>query len=312
MEINYIIENILACPVCNSKLKLRGDELACQLSNPHVFKTNSRGFYEFGEKANADKYDDELYVESYFGDAYGFQAVNISREKGRFVGVGQPEGLYRTAVQLALQCLIESKSCEKEIFHVLDVACGLGRRVRDVAELFPNAFVIGLDYSSQMIRYARDVIVQENPFTIDLGSSGFGQIRVNGHGLHNVFLAQADARYLPINMTHPRDSFQGFDLVFNCMLIDRIQAPADIEKAIQQTILAMAPGGYLVFCCPFNWITSNAWDYFGDARYFVLDVFEKNGLKLLDVFDGLVYRELLDLHGTHMELPVLFARCKKQ
>ena len=95
------------------------------------------------------------------------------------------------------------------------------------------------------------------------------------------------------------------------MLIDRIEKPTDIETAIKQTISALSPEGYLIFCCPFNWISRDAWDYFGERRDFVLEIFESNGLKLLDVFDGVVYRELLDPHGTHLELPVLYARCKK-
>ncbi len=212
---------------------------------------------------------------------------------------------------MALKSIIESRIFTKETFYILDVACGLGRRIYDLATLYPNSQSVGLDYSSQMIRYASEVLIHSRDFAIDLSDSGFGNLHLQGQGLKNVFLAQADVRRLPVSNSYYADGFNGFDLVFNCMLIDRIEQPEDIELAIAQTISAISRNGYLIFCCPFNWITKNAWDYFGNKRNFILEIFEANGLKILEAFDGLIYRELLDPHGTHMELPVLYVRCRK-
>jgi hypothetical protein len=36
----------------------------------------------------------------------------------------------------------------------------------------------------------------------------------------------------------------------------------------------------------------------------VLDLLESLGLEIQEAFDGLVYRELIDPHGMHLELPV--------
>jgi len=311
VETRYLVENILACPKCKSNLQFKGEKIVCNRVESHCFTLNNYGIIEFAEKKTPDKYDNEAYVRSYFGDAYGHQAVNISNNKRRFIGVGQPEGLYRTANQLALKSIIESKLFVKNTFFILDVACGLGRRLRDLATLFSNAQAVGFDYSSQMIRYASDVLIHNKHLTIDLSNSGFDNLQLIGHGLKNVFLAQADARNLPINISLGNRDFNGFDIIFNCMLIDRIEQPDGIEMAIKQTISALSPEGYIIFCCPFNWITKEAWEYFGKKRDFILEIFESNNLRLLDVFDGLIYRELLDPHGTHLELPVLFARCQK-
>ena len=72
--------------------------------------------------------------------------------------------------------------------RVLDVGCGTGEAVRDVARLATDGFVLGVDLSSRMLEYARE--------------------RCDREGLRNVEFVHADAQ------VHPFER-ESFDLVIS-------------------------------------------------------------------------------------------------
>ena len=302
---------LAACPDCRAGLVSRANEtiLTCEGSRQHQYRVNQWGFFGFAEKAIMDKYEDEDYVREYVGVAYGYRLINTSTSHV-FVGIGQSEGLYRCMSEIALSTALQNGLNEKQEFRVLDMACGVGRRVADLATNLPNAFVVGLDYSEQMIRYATDILLGEGIFQMDFRRYGFGIPNMSRFALSNVFLAQADARRLPLR-TLEEDPDSGFDLVFNSMLIDRIQTHSGIEECLRQSVSILKMHGTLIFACPFNWINAKSWDAYGRSRTCMLSLLESLGLSIEIAFDGLVYRELMDPHGMYLELPVLVAKGRK-
>lgn len=301
--------DLAACSICGGKLHASRDRqtISCEKNAHHWFKTNQWGFFEFGRKDEYTKYDDEEFAESYIADAYGYCLINRS-EGGGFVGLGQPEGLYRTTVQLALAAAIEKGLVNRSNVKILDLACGVGRRVASVAKSLPNAFVVGLDYSVPMIKFAREIILGSGNFSANFAKYGFGTPSMKRFSLVNVFLAQADARQPPFRSFGPENNEEGFDIVFNCMLVDRISTCAGVEAALKNGVALLKDGGSLIFACPFNWISEEAWERYGWSRSYIPEFLEEYGLEIVEAFDGLVYRELMDPHGTHLELPVLVLR----
>ena len=298
---------LAGCARCGGTLKYTKSYLQCMNNIRHRYRTNAYGFYEFGEKRVQDKYESDPYVREYVAVAYGYRLVNLAT-KPSFVGCGQSEGLYRSILQIGTSALLRNLSCEESI-NILDLGCGVGRLIAEMAIQFPKAFTVGLDYSKQMIRYARDILLSKGTIKIDLSHCGFGKAAMTRFGLSNVFLAQANAAYLPVRKD--RSEKQGYDLVFNSMLIDRIGSSKQVQKCISQSARALRLGGSLVFACPFNWHLSETWRRFGYERYSIIDLLTSCGLSVDLVFDGLVYRELLDPHGAIMELPVLVLRANK-
>jgi len=302
---------IAVCPECRSSLSLSEDNktIYCNLSPLHQFAINKYGFFEFAPKTYTDKYDDATYVNSYVVDAFGYCLINLSNTSIK-VGIGQPEGLYKCVSQMILSTIIKQKLYGKDNVRLIDIGCGIGRCVADIAIALPNALAVGLDYSTEMIRLARDILLSEETITFDLTKLGFESPVIKGKGLRNVFLAQASAGRLPLKMFDAKSEV-GFDVVVNSMLIDRMHTSADILSSIRLSTSILRTGGTYIFASPLNWITRETWEFFGKSRTQILDLLQKSDLHIEEAFDGLVYRELLDPHGTHLELPVLVARAIK-
>lgn len=304
---------VAACPICGSPLTLSSDRtvFSCTTKPQHRYPLNDSNFFQFGDKDSPDKYEDDDYVRQYIAYAYGYRLINLAETEG-FVGTGQSEGLYRCVSQLVLSTVLKEKLYQQQKdIRVIDMACGLGRCVADIAIHLPDALIVGFDYSLQMIKYARDILLVDGPFTLDLRKFGFGTPSMSRFNLRNVFLAQADASKPPLRAFSENTPF-GFDIVINSMLIDRIERHEGVEESIKHTISILKTGGTLIFTCPFNWVTEESWSTYGRGRYHILKTFEKSGIAIEDVFDGLVYRELLDPHGMHLELPVFVLRGRKE
>jgi SAM-dependent methyltransferase len=196
---------------------------------------------------------------------------------------------------------------EKKEVSILDLACGTGRNIAEIAQRISNCFVIGLDYSSEMIKCAKDIIFGIGNFNLDMGRFGFGKQVMKKYSLSNAFIAQADSANPPISFYKE----EGFDFVINRMLIDRITDLERINATLKTSYLALKKGGILVFACPYNWISNETWRHFGSSRLYPLIALQNMGFDVLEAFDGLVYRELYDPHGTFLELPVQVAKLIK-
>lgn len=300
--------NILVCPQCNS-LFTYDEELTmliCKNNSEHRYPINDFGFYEFAVKQKQDKYDDENYSEAYLGDAFGYSFVNRSDSK-IFIGAGQPEGLYRTIAHMTLSTIQRKNIGNK--FLVVDVACGVGRCLVDIADCFPNALLMGFDYSKQMIKVAKEAICGDGQMPVNLSSYGFGNPYLYRMNKKNIFLAQADARRMPI--IRAKNEI-GVDIVINSMLVDRLNDVKGVEKCLDESVAILKKQGTLIFASPFNWVSRDTWEKYKNHRSMVLEyLIKKHQLIIEEAFDGLVYRENLDPHGGHLELPVLVAKAIK-
>jgi len=303
---NFI--NILACPQCNNVLTYDDElfTLICKKNSEHRYPINNFGFFEFAVKQKRDKYDDEEYSEAYLGDAFGYRFVNCSESKV-FIGTGQPEGLYRTIAHMTLST-IQRKYCNNNL-RIVDVACGVGRCLVDVADCFPNASLMGFDYSKQMVKVAKEAICGEGQMRVNLTSYGFGRPYLNRMNKSNIFLAQADARKIPVRRAVDE---KGIDIVINSMLVDRLYDSKGVEDCLDESVAILKKHGTLIFASPFNWVSRETWKKYKNHRSMVLEyLIKKHQLVVEEAFDGLVYRENLDPHGGHLELPVLVVKAIK-
>ena len=143
---------VLACPQCKVPLgNIDSQILLCQKDPQHHYHKNEWGFYEFTSKKIPDKYDSSSLVRQYIGYSFGYKLVNVSKG-GRFIGTGQSEGLYRCVSDLILrEILYKRLYCNRDVV-CLDMACGVGRCVADLASALPEALIVGFDYSSMMIK----------------------------------------------------------------------------------------------------------------------------------------------------------------
>lgn len=290
---------IVGCPKCGRTLQDLSDRLECAAG--HVFGRKA-AVAQFAVKEVPDRYDDAGYVERYAQFALGHA---IRRGPSRF-GTGDSEGLYRTMSEIVLRELVSAGERGDPV--VVDVGCGVGRTVHDIASTFPLARVLGFDYSLEMAAFAME-LCRGAVVPIGCASDGFPVVYQSREALPNVWIAQADARETPLRARFA--GCGGADVVLINMVLDRLGAPSDVEAVLAGAVLACRRGGLVVVSTPFNWISRSCWERFDVSREWLLDAVVAEQCKVESAFDGLLYVEKLDPFGAALQLPVAVVSARR-
>jgi SAM-dependent methyltransferase len=171
---------------------------------------------------------------------------------------------------------------------LVDAGCGVGRTLRDLSALAPEALVLGLDGSLAMLELARSVVRDEEPIEVDLSGYGFGALRIPARPCPSVHLFRADIERLPV-----ADGCA--DLVLSVNTVDRL--PHGPEKTLAEAHRVLRPGGTLVFTDPLNWTDPDLWRRYPDPRS-LRALLETLRFEVTTWFDDLLYHEILDARGS--------------
>jgi ubiquinone/menaquinone biosynthesis C-methylase UbiE len=275
----------LACPRCHSPLRKESDTLHCTNPQCSTSYTIEGEIPFFVPDIDIGKYD-EKYANKYAGVwAYGYKTLHF----------GEDESLYRTVNELVLSSAF--RDCE---YTIVDAGCGVGRVSGDCGKNFERSTVFGVDASKHMLEWAYKINVTDAPVEISLSHMGFGKKTVQGMGLKNVWLVQADVHALPF----PENTV---DIGLNINVIDRAKDP---HKVISEVYRILKKGGFFVFTNPLDWEEPHLWDEYPDAQS-VLSLFTEVGFTIEEWFDGLYYREILDARGSYEDWRTLVIRARK-
>lgn len=225
-----------------------------------------------------DKYDKDFQFIDYYTAYYSYCHITLK--------YGGSESLYRT-----INSIVLSHLDRKGNHFFLDVGCGVGRTEYDLAELYPNSQFVGIDYAYRMLERASQILFSGKDVKMDLSNNGFGELIVPGKKLtNNVTLAQADAMDLPFKKN-------SFDCVINTFLVDRLPEP---KKAITESIEALKPGGLCIFTNPLNHLSKELWKELGTFDK-VVSFIKQSGIEIIEAFDNLAYKQLIDARGNYRE-----------
>lgn len=169
---------------------------------------------------------------------------------------------------------------------ILDLGCGVGRTLYELSETFPNAQFIGVDYSLNMLRRAKQILLENNELQIDLSSSGLPPFKLIGKQLANVHLMQADACALPFKSN-------SMDVLINTFLIDRVK---DVRLALEQMIYCLKPGGFFLLTSPLNFQTTENWKY--GQPIILIQLLKELGIEHISFEDNITHTEVLDSRGN--------------
>lgn len=171
--------------------------------------------------------------------------------------------------------------------HILEIGCGVGRWIGNLAQRHPTASCWGIDYSYQMLRQARDFWVQGEEISIELASRGFPNLKTQGHQLSNLQLGLAKAANLPFE-----DNSQ--DLVLNSFLLDRTDNPTN---ALIEMRRVLKPNGKLLVLTPLNFGQAIHWKtYYPPVK--IVHILTQMGFRILEWQEDLLIHEPLDAHGN--------------
>ncbi len=290
MELTAELLALLRCPECGAELAAgKESALACQGPKPHRFD-EQEGFLTFA-RPMAGKYDPGYAARYAALWAFGYETLHS----------GADEPLYRAVSSLAGEALAGSAGERRGSRPlgaravVVDAGCGVGRTLRSLATLAPEATILGLDGSLAMLELARTVVSSEEPIEVDLAGYGFGTLRIPPRPYPNAHLFRADIERFPV-----ADGCA--DMVLSVNTIDRLAHGP--ERTLAEAHRVLRPGGTLVFTDPLNWTTPEAWSRYPDAQA-LLAFIESLGFEITTWFDDLLYRELLDARGSVEEFRTL-------
>ncbi len=281
----------IRCPECRETLVDEGTQVVCNGKQAHRFP-KAGDIIKFAPQFDIGKYN-KAFASKYAGLwAYGYEILNDHP--------GGCEGLYRTVTDLATDFLIQIQKTNEKI-KTLDLGCGVGRIVRDLAHRFPSIEVVGLDGSLPMLQVAFNFVVSSEGGKLDISETGYlDPLRYQGAGLTNVTLLQGDAAKTPFE-----DGT--FSLVTCVNLIDRAESPQQIFREIARLL---RPGGHCILTSPLNWDRPQNWRDFPN-REAVRKSLADAGLSIIEWFDGLVYRGYLDARGNYTDWNTLVIVAKR-
>lgn len=229
-----------------------------------------------------DKYDKDFQFVNYYTAYYAFGHITLHN--------GCSESLYRT-----LNSIVLSKLNRNDKYLIADLGCGVGRTEYDLAELFPNSHFVGIDYAYNMLERANNLLFSERKIELNLSCDGFGLLSIQAkENSGNVSFLQADALKLPFKP-------DSFDCVLNTFLIDRVNDPV---KSIQESINILKSGGLFILTNPLNFLKEEYWNELGTFEK-VVSLVERCGIKIIEAFDNLAYKQLLDARGNYRDWKAL-------
>ncbi len=142
--------------------------------------------------------------------------------------------------------------------HVLEIGCGVGRYIGEVARARPGWSCVGLDYSYQLLRQADRYWCREESIEVDGRDRGFTVARLPGLQLPNVQFALADAADLPLHAT-------SMDWAVATFVFDRLADPA---AALGELSRVLRPTGRLLLILPYNFQRAAHWtQFYPPARF---------------------------------------------
>lgn len=174
------------------------DELVDSFSMNEVTKCFS---FRNSDEIFSDKYESFVAnIDFYTWLAYG----NVS-------GQNEAKNVY-----FRINDLLQKQVKENQSQLILDVGFGVARILFDSTVYFKETQLIGFDYSVNMLKRAKQILVDGEQLNIDFSSSGLKAFKINGKKQNNVHLLHRSFSELPFQLN-------SMVVVVNTFLIDRVR-----------------------------------------------------------------------------------------
>lgn len=189
---------------------------------------------------------------------------------------------------------------EKQTPVWLDIGCGVGRLIGEIAQRFPAAQCWGMDYSYQMLRRAHEYWLAGQTIELDAAGRGFPPCQLTGKALSNLSLGLTRAKDLPF----ADDTIHG---ITHSFLLDRTDDPL---QALTEMYRVLAPEGKMLMVSPLNFQKKEHWQQFFPTAKLIRCV-QSIGFRILDFQDNWIIEEPLDFRGNSLRWKCLRLLAKK-
>ena len=171
--------------------------------------------------------------------------------------------------------------------RLVELGCGVGRLVAELAKMHPGWTCEGLDYSTALLQRAHYAYTRGDNLLVDAGRFGWGQVETTGHRIPNITWGLARAEQLPY-----ADFSQ--EVFVSSFLLDRLEHPM---AALSEWWRCLRRGGRVVVVTPLNFYLTKQWkSYYPPVK--LMDPILAQGWQISDWREGITVSEPLDGHGN--------------
>lgn len=176
---------------------------------------------------------------------------------------------------------------KEQDINILEIGCGVGRWIANLAKQYPESTCWGIDYSYQMLKRASEFWIGGQEISIDLKDKGLGQLLQKGERLNNLKFGLAKAEKLPFENSSQQ-------IIVSSFLLDRVENPMQCLKEMYRVL---EQNGQLILISPLNFKQVDHWDmYYPPSQLSI--VIREIGFEILDWKEDLIVHEPLDVKGN--------------
>lgn len=175
-----------------------------------------------------------------------------------------------------------------QLNDVLEIGCGVGRMIGELASNNLATKCWGIDFSYQMLKRAKEVWIDGKSIKVDASTYGYdSELSISSKKIANLKLGLAKCESLPFN-----DSSQ--DVVFSSFLFDRLEDPLVGLKEMKRVV---RKHGKIIIVSPLNFKSSKNWNTYYPLEKLQKEIL-KNGFKILDWSENIIVKEPLDVRDN--------------
>ena len=191
------------------------------------------------------------------------------------------------------------KHIPKNSKNIVEIGCGVGRLIGEIAAKYSDANCWGIDYSYQMLKKAKETWIDGKSTDIDLSKYGFDENTLESHKLSNLQFGLAKCEDLPF-------SDQSQDLIISSFLLDRLSGPIQGLKEMKRIL---RPGGKIVIITPLNFVDASHWERFYPPTK-LKKALQEMHFEIVDWTEDITIDEPLDKRGNVIQWKCLGLVCK--
>ena len=230
-------EGVLVCSNCGERYRIIED-------TPALREMDRDGFAE--RQIRGEQQYQDIFVNMFLLRQYGLlvRIEEFPRSTNIFSQIlkitGGSEIFYQTQIGLVRPYL-------RSNITILDIGCGTGRLIGELARRASDGFVIGIDYSPAMVAMARKILFAEVhsniEFQVRTSKLKFVSAEMNGWGINNAALWLADAQRIPLRSN-------SIDMIACINVLHRVEDP---RKVIQEMKRVLKKDGVLLASNSYDW-----------------------------------------------------------
>jgi SAM-dependent methyltransferase len=224
----------------------------------------------------------------YYSSQYASDYACLWSYGKELLGLNGTELLYKAVSDNALKSLMGLEELDGAL--VVDIGCGTGRNIRDLAREMASTRFIGVDASPEMLSVARSILLGSEDVSFSPTQRGFPKISMKSNDFRNVELLTPGEFISNFSL-----SKQQADI---CISVNSIERVVDVDDYIRLISTSLRTSGRLIIASSLNWDREEYWSMFPSFSSLLEYLCKNDQFKIVTGEEKIQYFEQTDIRGA--------------